>query len=300
MDMLNNAAKKIKDEAGKLQSGSSQPANESKPAEEDPDHPLRLEDHYEGHCHGHNTATCLDATELLTQCLEPIKGYRMKMLAQRIDYRLKNEQLPEEKRKVLEEDRDAAQEAAANHSDEPTIAGQKESQRYLSDIDPEDQVWVNAEYGRYRNRIMNKCEGADQMGTGHRTELIKDFGMTGDEAVAEYRRKHAESHPSHSDCMKGIGGLRYTIMADMMEKKMKTLELSADERAKWKADIAAVREAAKSGGTTVPKVDDPKNPYRPLTRLQAPADQMALSQEYSAQTQTALAACQSATHAAGR
>ncbi|MDE2223472.1 MAG: hypothetical protein KGK03_10440 [Candidatus Omnitrophica bacterium] len=96
--------------------------------------------------------------------------------------------LTDPERKNLQEDLAGAREAEKQGSDYPTIAGQKNSQRYLSDISDEDQVWVNAEFGRFRNRIHNKCEGADHMGTGHRTEFITNFGPTGDEAVAQYRR----------------------------------------------------------------------------------------------------------------
>jgi hypothetical protein len=118
--------------------------------------------------------------------------------------------------------------------------------------------------------------------------------MTGDEAVAQYRQQHAQMRAAFSNqnnCMHSIGGLRYSIMAEMMEKKMQTLQLSDKERSQWQADITAVRASADSGGTTMPKVDDPVNPYRSLTRLSSPDEQMALNNEYVKQSQALMAQC---------
>jgi hypothetical protein len=72
---------------------------------------------------------------------------------------------------------------------------------------------------------------------------MTDFGPTGDKAVAEYRKKHPKEResPKHN-CMNSISGLRFKIMADMMEKKVKTLRLSSKEHSEWEADIAAVQK----------------------------------------------------------
>lgn len=256
----------------------------------DADHPLNLQ--YHGSCDGHRTATCMDYNEGMDQCMAPIYGYRMKMLGDRIEWKFKNDNLTDQQRKNLQEDLAGAREAEKNHSDEPTIAGQAKSQRYLSDISEEDQVWVNAEFMRLRNRIYNKCEGADHMGVGHRTEFITDYGPTGDEAVAEYRKSHQRRrHSSSNNCMQAVAGVRYKIMADMMEKKMQTLKLSDKERNEWLVDIEAVRQAAASGGTTMPKVDDPVNPYRPITRLSSPDEQMALNNQFNQESRALLDAC---------
>lgn len=262
----------------------------------DPDHPLHLTG--EGHCHGQNTATCLDYMDVMTQCLAPLNGYRAQLMAERIDKRLKEDStLSADQRKNLEEDRAAFRSLAEKKlNEDPTLAGVQHSQRYLSDVSTETQIWVNAEYGRMHNRIMNKCEGADHMGVGHRTELIKDFGPTGDEAVAQYRKTHPATpqRSARSSCLQSVStqsGLRFSIMADMMEKKMQTLKLSAKQRSEWQADIAAVRKSAAAGGTTMPAVDDPVNPYRPMTRL-TPQERVAASNEYLKETQAAIAACQ--------
>ena len=113
-----------------MQTGPPQPA-------EDPDHPLQLEDHYQGHCKGRNTATCLDYMDLVGRCMDPLKGYRMKLLGDRIEHDLKSEKLSASQRSNLKEDLAAAREAERNKSDEPAIAGEPKSQRYLSDISDE-------------------------------------------------------------------------------------------------------------------------------------------------------------------
>jgi hypothetical protein len=116
-DKLGDAVKTMSQKAEQLKDSSSQENG-------DPDHPLNLTG--EGHCKGQNTATCLDYMEVANQCLEPLKGHRMKLLADRIEHNLKTEKLSAQQRKNLEEDMAAAREAEKNHSDQPTIAGQKE------------------------------------------------------------------------------------------------------------------------------------------------------------------------------
>ncbi len=282
---------------GSQSTGATQPTAEQNG--EDADHPLHLTG--EGHCHGRNSATCLDYGEVVDQCMAPIHGYRAKLMVERIDKRLKEDgSLSPSERKNLEEDLTAFQGLAEKKSDDdPTLGGVERSQRYLSDISDEDQVWVNAENARLRNRIVNKCEGADHMGVGHRTELIKDFGPTGDEAVAAYRKQHSAKTAQRSEfntCTQSLGGLRFSIMAQMTEEKMKTLKLSDKERAEWEADVAALQKAAAAGGTAMPTVDDKANPYRPLTRLAAPEEQIVLSNRYAQETRAAMAKCQATAH----
>ena len=256
-DALTSAANNLKQAAQQTDQKSASSGSSSSTADADSDHPLNLQ--YHGSCDGHRTATCMDYNEGMDQCMAPIYGYRMKMLGDRIEWKFKNEKLTDQEHNNLQEDLAAAREAEKNHSDDPTIAGQPKSQRYLSDISQEDQVWVNAEFMRLRNRIYNKCEGADHMGVGHRTELITDFGPTGDQALEQYRKQHRRAREdffnrahggSGSNCMQQIAGLRYQIMADMMEKKMNSLNVSGKDRDEWITDIAVVRASAASGART--------------------------------------------------
>lgn len=294
-DALNNAANKLNQAAQQIDQGGG--SGQSASNGSDPDHPVNLQ--YKGSCEGHRSATCMDYNEGMDQCMAPIRGYRMKMLGDRIEYKFKNEKLTDQQRKSLQEDLTGAREAQKKGSDDPTIAGEAKSQRYLSDISDEDQIWVNAEFGRLRNKIYNKCMGADHMQTGHRTEMITDMGPTGDEAVAQYRKEHPQRRRGSyvpgagvsggsggAGCdVQTIAGLRYNIMADMMEKKMQSLKLSDKEKVEWLMDIGAVRTVAQTGGMSMPTVPDPKNPYRPITRLSSPEEQTALNNEYVKQSQ---------------
>ncbi len=152
----------------------------------------------------------------------PLRGYRMKVTGDLIEKKLQTEKLTGQLRKNLQEDLAGIREAEKNKSDYPTIAGEQKSQRYLSDISDEDQVYINAEYNKFHNKIYNKCVGADHMNTGHRTEMIKEEGVSGDQAIAQYRQEQKKKREPF-DCLKGVQGIRYKIMAQMMEKKCRRL-----------------------------------------------------------------------------
>ncbi len=52
-----------------------------------------------------------------------------------------------------------------------------------------------------------------------------------------------------------------------------------------------MREAGEQGGAAMPKVDDPVNPYRPITRLTSTDEQMGLNNQYTKQSQALIAEC---------
>lgn len=286
LDKLNAATQKLNEKTQQMQNRPAPGYQKSS----NPDEPLHLEEQYKGSCYGKQSATCMDYGELVDQCMEPLKGYRMKLTGDLIEKKLKTEKLNDKQRKNLEEDLAAAREAEKNKTDNPTIAGQKNSQRYLQDISEEDQVYINAEYNVMHQKITNKCIGADHMNTGRRTNLIKEKALSGEEVVAEYKNKKAKDEEPFN-CLKGVSGVRYNVMADMMEKKMTASNLSDKDRADWQADIASLREAAAAGGTAMPKPVDPANPMRAMMRMTKTEDMMALSQETSKQTQELIESC---------
>lgn len=295
MDKLNAATQKINQATQKIQQKSQSQTSSSTskpPAGEDPDRPLHLEDYDKtGSCEGKRSATCMDYMELASNCMAPLKGYRAKLYAEQIDKKLKTENLSGQQRKNLEEDLAAFKEAQNNKTDEPTIAGQKNSQRYLQDVSEEDQVYVNAEYNKFYKKIYNKCMGADHMGIGKRTEMMQDTEtISGEEAVAQLRQKKSkESAPF--DCLKKLSNLRWKIMADMMESKMNRLNPSGKEREAWEADIASIRDVAQTGAPA-PTPADPSNPARYMLRLDS-NEQVAMMQEYARQNEIESAKCTS-------
>jgi hypothetical protein len=223
--------------------------------------------------------------------MDPLRGYRSKLTADLIEKKLKKEKdISPALRKNLEEDLAAFREAEKNKSDHPTIAGQPKSQRYLQDISEEDQVCINADYNTFYKKIYNKCMGADHMGIGKRTEMMQDTKtMTCEQAVAEFRKREAkESAPF--DCLQNVSNVRWIVMAEHMEAKMKKLDPQGKEKADWEADIASVREVAAIGGTAQPKAVDPSNPVRYMMRLSG-EEQVAMMQEYSARSMEESAKC---------
>ncbi len=299
LDKLNQATKKLNDYNARQQGGQSGQASDqssdqtgSAAGEEDPDRPMDLNKQkgFKGSCEGKRSATCMDYMEAMDFCMEPLKGYRMKVTADRIENKLKTEKLTDQQRKNLEEDLAAAKEAYKNKTDNPTIAGKANSQRYLNDISEEDQVWINAEYNKFNQKITNKCVGADHMGIGKRTEYGGPT-ISGDEAVKQMKEKRSKEDAPF-ECLKKAQYVRWAIMADLMEKRMNEKNISGKERADWEADIASLREFAEKAEGQMPPALDPANPMRAMMRLTDPNDQMAVSNETLKRTQEIGEECQ--------
>jgi hypothetical protein len=297
LDKLNQATKKLNDynarQGGTASGSSNQPASVATGEAESEDRPydLNKQKGFKGSCEGKRSATCMDYMEAMDHCMAPIYGYRSKLYIDLIEKKLKTEKnLKADERKKLEEDLAGFKEAYANKSDEPTIAGQKKSQRYLSDVTEDDQVWINAEYNKFNHKITNKCVGADHMGIGKRTEF-EGPTMSGDEAVKQMKAQRAkEAEPF--ECLQKSQYVRWTIMADLMEKRMNERKLSGKERADWEADIASLREFAETGEGKMPKPVDPNNPMRSMMRLTDSKDQMYISTESAKRSQEMMDECQ--------
>lgn len=296
LDKLNQATKKLNDYNAKQQSGQGgQAAGQSGSTrkDEDPDRPLDLykQEGFKGSCEGKRSATCMDYMEAVDHCMDPLKGYRMKVTADRIEKKLKTEQLNDKQRKDLENDLVGIKEAHKNKTDNPTINGEKNSQKYLDRISEEDQVYINAEYQKFYKKIYNKCMGADHMGIGMRTEMMQDVEtISGDEAIKQLRDKRSKEEEPFN-CLKKASFVRWAIMADLMEKRMNERNISGKERADWEADIASLREFAQTAEGSMPKPVDPNNPMRAMMRLTDSADQLAIANDSAKKTQELLDAC---------
>lgn len=97
-----------------------------------------------------------------------------------------------------------------------------------------------------------------------------------------------------SACTEGLKGLRLSIMADKMQKRLDSSKgLSAKERADFEADIKATRDAADQKLDYAPPVDS-KNPNRAMMRLTS-QEQLEVTTEFSNQY---LAQMQNCVHAA--
>jgi len=93
-------------------------------------------------------------------------------------------------------------------------------------------------------------------------------------------------------CQQKLGGLRWNIMADHMQKNLDAAAgLSAKDKTDYQADIKSMRDAAASGAQ-MPAPVDPANPMRAMMRL-TPQDQISLATEFGTQYAEKMAACQS-------
>lgn len=292
MDKLNSATQKLNEKSQQIQQGNWK-SNKEEAAGEDEDRPLKLKG--QGHCKGQNSATCMDYMEVVDQCTAPLKTYRAERTVVLIEKKLQTEELTDQQRANLEEDLEAFKEAIKNNSDSPTIAGQKNSQRYLMDISQDDQVTINSEYGVFYQKIMNKCMGADHMGTGHRTEM--NYVKDNSKEMAE-RKKQENVMVDLQACMAKTQGLRMSITADILEKKMATQNLSAAQQAEWQEDIALVREAAEKN-QYMPQTADPMKSMRYAQKLSLD-EQMAVNQEFGTQSQKLIADCSATADANGK
>jgi len=288
MDKLNSATQKLNEKSQQMQQGTWKPGKKQPAesgAEEDEDRPLNLKG--QGHCKGQNSATCMDYMEVVGQCTDPLKGYRAKLTADLIEKKLKEDtSLSPELRKNLEEDLAGLREAQKNKSDSPTIAGEKNSQRHLMDITEDDQIAINADFGKFYQKIMNKCMGADHMGTGKRTEM--NYVQDNSEAMND-RKKQEKTFSDMQACMAKTQGLRMTLTAERLEKNLKAANVSGKQKEDWEKDIAALREAGEKN-LMMPAAVDPANPMRYATRLTMD-DQVAINEEYSTQSMAIIEGC---------
>lgn len=240
---------------------------------------------------GQGGATCLDYLDKHNKCFDPLKGYRAKLSADLIEKKLASEtELDAQKRANLEEDLTALREAENNGTDDPTIAGRKNSSRYLMDITMDEQTQINTEYTLFYNKITSECQGRDVMGIGKTRKMnyVKD-----NSADMADRAKRDEAMGNLQTCMAQTQGLRWKVIADTLEKKMATQKLSEKEKEEWLEDISLVREAGEKN-LMMPQSSDPTKSMRYAQKLTM-EENMAVTNEYSRMSQAIIADCSSNT-----
>ncbi|MGE0266994.1 MAG: hypothetical protein AB7S78_00880 [Candidatus Omnitrophota bacterium] len=90
-------------------------------------------------------------------------------------------------------------------------------------------------------------------------------------------------------CLAGVHGLYWRIVADKMENKMNSMNLSAQERKEWESDIAVLREAWENKLNTLPPTGH-KDPRWYDARF-TPDERSAMSLELSSMKSKATTAC---------
>jgi hypothetical protein len=150
---------------------------------------------------------------------------------------------------------------------------------------------------RYEKDLKDKIQPATDIATIPVEPIPSPYPKTREQMQEEGRAKQQANRQAAgqtiSACTDNAKGLRLSIMADKMQKRLDASKgLSAKERADFEADIKATRDAADKKLDYAPPVD-PKNPNRAMMRLTA-QEQMEVTTEFSNQY---LAQMQNCVHA---
>ena len=244
-------------------------------------------------------ATTLHGLDDYNGCMAQTAGAQEKLTAQVLQRKLNlSAGLSAQERQRIQEDIQWLNAKAANPR--APAPDPKNPQRYLLAVTDDEQMEVSGAYGRFASDVREKCEaqygGMSQFSdpAGRRHAPIDTRVALPDLLHAAPPAHHATAVEQHRDCMAGLAGLRWQLMAEHMESKLQSMpNLSAAERKAWEEDIAIVRAAQQSGARAMPQSPDPLNPTRYLTRL-TPQEQMAMIQEQSTRSQQMMAGCSAA------
>ena len=248
-------------------------------------------------------ATNLQGLNNYNACLAQTTGAQEKLTAQVLQRKLNSSSnLSAQERQRLQEDIEWLNAKAANPR--APAPDPRNSQRYLLAMSDQEQEEVSGAYNGFANTVREKCEaqygGMSQFAdpAGRRRAPIDTRVALPDLLHTAPPPRQASVAEQRQDCMSAITGLRWQLMAEHMESKLRSMpNLSAQERKAWEEDIAVVRAAQQGDAKTMPQSPDPKNPVRYMTRL-TPQDQMAMIQEQSARTQQIMATCNAGTSGA--
>ena len=248
-------------------------------------------------------ATNLQGLNNYNACLAQTTGAQEKLTAQVLQRKLNSSSdLSAQERQRLQEDIEWLNAKAANPR--APAPDPRNSQRYLLAMSDEEQQEVSGAYNGFANTVREKCEaqygGMSQFSdpAGRRRAPIDTRVPLPDLLLAAPPPPQASAAGQRQDCMSAIAGVRWQLMAEHMESKLRSMpNLSAQERKAWEEDIAVVRAAQQGDAKTMPQSPDPRNPARYMTRL-TPQDQMAMIQEQSARSQQIMANCNGRTSAA--
>jgi len=248
-------------------------------------------------------ATNLQGLNNYNACMAQTAGAQEKLTAQVLQRKLNSSSnLSAQERQRLQEDIQWLNAKPANPR--APAPDPRNSQRYLLAMSDEEQQEVSGAYNGFANEVREKCEaqygGMSQFSdpAGRRRAPIDTRVALPDLLHAAPPARQASAAEQHQDCMSVMAGLRWQLMAEHMESKLRSMpNLSAQERKAWDEDIAVVRAAQQGNAKTMPQSPDAKNPSRYLTRL-TPQEQVAMIQEQSARSQQIMAGCNGRTSAA--
>jgi hypothetical protein len=248
-----------------------------------------------------NSVTNLNGLDNYNKCMARSSGYHEKLLAEMLQHHLDTAKNDAERKKIQE---DIDYLTATSKGQRVAAPDPRNSQRYLLVITDDEQVAANTEFSRYSNEVREFCEerygGMSQFGDpAGRRPKAKLPEPVQQEPVVVATAARARPRNELADCMAARNGLQWKLMADRIEAKLgATPGLSATERKGWEEDIAMLRATAENPGKGMPQSPDPKNPTRYFTRLSG-EEQMAVNQEYAAQSRSMMTNCTGGSNSAG-
>jgi hypothetical protein len=266
-------------------------------------------------------ATNLDGLSKFSDCQNQSIGYREGLIADRIELKLANTpNLPPGQRQQWLNDI-----AILRRVQQTKQVDRTNNQHYLQGLSDQEQVAINSMSVRFSQEVNLKCEQkhggmlrysptSDQSGqTRYEDSLRAQMGTPIDiqtipveplaiersAAEMEAERKAAQAAQTQSfkqmaaqkttECLKLTAGLRPKLIAQALQKKLETSNLSPAEKSALQADIQAAWAAAGQGLQMVQSTD-PKNPYGVEQRL-TPQEHMDINNQYSQQMTQSMTSC---------
>lgn len=104
----------------------------------------------------HNSATCQNGMDDLVNCMNQIKGYYYRLVAENLKTKLEEQELSEEERIELEADIVSVEEAIATNT--VVDPDPENPQRWLHRLSKDDQKQINGMNSKYMNEVRTDCD----------------------------------------------------------------------------------------------------------------------------------------------
>jgi hypothetical protein len=269
-------------------------------------------------------ATKLDGLKDFSECLNQVAGHHENLIADRLEAKLKiSTALTQQERDIWAGDIRALRQVTPSQPNYKS-PDPKDPQHYFLGMTNDEQVAINSMNSRFSQEVNLACEkkyggmtrysgGGDQSSQTRYEQGLRDqmqtpidiatipvaplpspFPKTREQIQEERRAAQQASRQAiatkMSGCMDAAKGLRLSIVADKMQKRLDSSQgLSAKDRADFEADIKATRDAAGKGLDMAAPVD-PSNPNRAVMRLTT-QDQLDITKEFMNQYMARMQSC---------
>src|SRR4030095_10821409 len=197
-------------------------------------------------------ATNLQGRKNYNACLAQTTGAQEKLTAQVLQRKLNSSSnLSAQERQRLQEDIEWLNAKAANPR--APAPDPRNSQRYLLAMSDEEQQEVSGAYNGFANTVREKCEaqygGMSQFSdpAGRRRAPIDTRVPLPDWRLAAPPPPQASAAEQRQDCMSAIAGVRWQLMAEHMESKLRSMPNLSAQEGRGREEEIAVGRAAQAG-----------------------------------------------------